>query len=87
MIWDRITSATIRAIGYDPATRAVTVELTDGQHVRHVPVPYTVYHAISSSRFPEKIYRHLLADHVLPAGVQIQESRGYQQGNNQTKTP
>jgi hypothetical protein len=86
MIWERINSATIRAIGYDPATRAVTVERTEGQHVRHVPVPYSVYHAISSARFPEKIYRHLLADHVLPAGVEIQESRGYRQGSTSGKT-
>jgi len=69
MIRDRITSATIRALSYDHITSAVIVEFTAGYRLRHAPVTYTVYHAIASSRFPEKTYRHLVADHVLPAGV------------------
>jgi hypothetical protein len=69
MIRERITSATIRAISYDHITSAVIVEFAAGYHSRHTPVPYTVYHTIASSRFPEKMYRHLLADRVLPAAV------------------
>jgi hypothetical protein len=69
MIRERVTSATIRALSYDHIASAVIVEFTAGYRSRHAPVPYTVYQTIVSSRFPEKIYRHLLADHVLPAGV------------------
>ena len=67
MIRERIRSATIQAISYDQVTSAVIVEFTAGKRSRHAPVPYSVYHAIASSRFPEKTYRHLIADRVLPA--------------------
>ncbi len=81
MIWERITSPWIRAIGYDPGTHAVTLEFAEGQDIQHTPVPYTVYHAIASARFPGRVYRHLLADRVLPAGVTIAEARGYRPGD------
>ncbi len=69
MIHERIVSATIRSIGYDPADLSVIVGFADGRLMRHVPVPYSVYRSIVSSRFPEKIYRHLVAERVLPAAT------------------
>jgi hypothetical protein len=69
MIRERINSATIRAVSFDQTSSTLMVESKDGTVARHGPVNYAVYHAIASSRFPEKIYRHLIADHGLPAAV------------------
>ncbi len=69
MIRDNLRSATIRAIRYDESTSELVLESVDGTLLRHAPVPYAIYRAIASSRFPEKIYRHLLSDHLLPAAA------------------
>lgn len=69
MIRDNLRSATLRAIRYDEASSEIVLESVDGTLLRHAPVPYAIYRAIVSSRFPEKIYRHLIADHLLPAAV------------------
>jgi hypothetical protein len=58
-----------KAVSSDPAAKELTVESVKGTVFRHAPVPYEIYRVIASSRFPEKIYRHLIADHVLPAAV------------------
>jgi hypothetical protein len=69
MIRDSLHSATLKAISYDPAASELIVESTGGTVFRHAPVPYGIYRAIASSRFPEKVYRHLVHDHVLPAAA------------------
>jgi hypothetical protein len=69
MIRERLTSATIRVVSYDPSTETLIVEFNEGPIARHTPVKYEVYRAIASSRFPEKVYRHLVADHGVPASL------------------
>jgi hypothetical protein len=69
MIRYSLRSATLKAITYDPAASERIVESTGGTVFRHAPVPYGIYRAIASSRFPEKVYRHLIRDHVLPAAA------------------
>ena len=66
MIRERLHSAIIRAISFDKMTSAIKVEFTSGAIAVHAPVPYETYHTVASSRFPEKIYRHLLDSNVLP---------------------
>jgi hypothetical protein len=67
MIRERINSSTIRAASYDHIGSELIVESNGGSVTRHAPVPYDVYHAIASSRFMEKIHRHFINDHVVPA--------------------
>ena len=66
MIRERVTSAGIRSVSYDPVTSRLVVECAGGFSVEHFPVSYSVYRAIASSRFPERVYRHLLSDKVIP---------------------
>jgi len=65
MIRDRIRSAGISAISYDSSGLKLVVEFTRGSTATHSPVSYDIYHAIVSSRFPEKIYHHFIRDHIL----------------------
>jgi len=65
MIWDRIASRLIHAIGYDIGPRTMVVKFTDGSVKYHSPVPISIYQAIAHARFPEKTYRHYVKEHVL----------------------
>jgi hypothetical protein len=65
MIRDRIRSAGIRAISYDSTGLVLSVEFSTGSTTHYSPVSYDVYHTIISSRFPEKIYRHFIKEHIL----------------------
>lgn len=65
MIRDRIRSAGIRAISYDSPGLVLVVEFTGGSIAKHSQVSYDIYNAIISSRFPEKIYRHFIKEHIL----------------------
>jgi hypothetical protein len=69
MIRDSLRSATLKAIRYDPVKSELFVESVEGRVFRHAPVQYAIYRVIAISRFPEKIYRHLIADHILPEAV------------------
>jgi hypothetical protein len=69
MIRESLHSLTLKAVTYDPAETELIVESVEGTRFHYAPVPYGVYHAIAASRFPEKIYRHLITDHVLPPAV------------------
>jgi hypothetical protein len=66
MIRDTLHSATLKAVRYDPVTEELFVEFTAGNVLRYAPVPYRIYRAITSSRFPERTYRHLIRDRALP---------------------
>ena len=70
MIRERVISSTIRAVSFDQSSSTLAVESKEGTVTRHSPVKYVSYHAIASSRFPERIYRHLIADHVIPAAME-----------------
>lgn len=69
MIRDLINLADISAVSYDNTTETLFIEVPGGKKIRHSPVSYATYHTIVSSRFPERVYRHLIASHVLPEGV------------------
>jgi hypothetical protein len=63
MIRERSNSAMIRALGFDPSSTLVAAS-KEGTIARHNSAMYEMYAAIASSRFPERIYRHPVADHT-----------------------
>lgn len=70
MIRERIISSTIRAVSFDQSSSTLVVESKEGTVTRHSPVKYDSYHAIVSSRFPDRIYRHLIVDHIVPVAME-----------------